>query len=143
MFCLYIIWGCALGLYLQLSYLDLVLPLPQNYVMYVAPVPVFQFLMGNLSLWTFVLLVHVYVILVFAVVATTFLAWQLVIIARGQTSYEAWKRISIYDSGLYTNFTSVFGSPLMSWVLFVAPLMLPLDGDGSKWSIKPKPSKGH
>ena len=142
-FNIYVIWGCALGIYLQLSYLSLTLPLPENYIMYVAPVPIFQFLMGNLSLGTFVLLVHVYVNLFFMVLCIGFLAWQLIIIFRGQTTYEAWKMIRVYDAGLCKNFTSVFGSPLVSWALFFVPLMFPLEGDGTKWDVKPKTQKGH
>ena len=142
MFCIYVIWGCVLGIYLQLSYVSLTLPLPENYIMYVAPVTIFQFLIGNLSLMTFILVVHAYFHLFFLVVTIGLLAWQMLIIVRGQTSHEAWKMIRIYNSGVYSNFTSVFGSPLLSWVLFFMPLMLPLEGDGIKWNIRPKPQKG-
>ncbi|KAK7492315.1 hypothetical protein BaRGS_00016412 [Batillaria attramentaria] len=143
MFCVYVIWGCMLALYLQLSYLNLSLPIAETFYTYIAPVTIVQFLTGNLSLWTFLLLIHVYATVVFMCVAIFFLTWQLVIIIRGQTSYEAWKMIRIYDTGLWGNITSVFGSPVWSWALLFAPLMLPMGGDGVKWNIKAKPDKGH
>ncbi|XP_076463564.1 putative palmitoyltransferase ZDHHC24 [Babylonia areolata] len=141
MFCLYTIWGCLLAVYLQLAYISLSLPLPENYMMYVAPVPIFQLFTGNLHFGLFVLLVHVYINLIFMGTAASFLLWQYILILRGQTSYEAWRGIRTYNVGLFGNVTSVFGSPLTSWILYFAPLMLPLKGDGIRWNVQHKSGK--
>ncbi|KAL8623007.1 hypothetical protein ACOMHN_027127 [Nucella lapillus] len=135
-FCCYSLWGCLVGTYLQIAYIGLTLPLPENYSMYIAPVPIIQLFMGNLNLGIFLLLVHVYVNLVFIGTAVTFLIWQIVLILRGQTSHEAWHMKTSCDGGVWKNFTSVFGSPLTAWLLFVAPFMLPMQGDGIKWDMK-------
>ncbi|KAK7104055.1 palmitoyltransferase ZDHHC22-like [Littorina saxatilis] len=143
-FCLYGVWGCLMGVYLQLSYLNISYPLSdENFMMYVPPVPLFQLLIGNLSFGSFVVMLHVYVNICIMCVAGFLAAWQLLLIVRGQTSHEAWKMIRAYNAGVYTNITSVFGSPMTSWILLFAPLMLPLELDGVKWNIQGKPEKAN
>lgn len=143
-FCIYVIWGSLLALYLQLSYLSkYMFPFFENVYAYILPFTVMKLFSGNLTIQSFLLLLHTYATGFCLFLGLWFLLWQLIIILRGQTSYEAWKNIRVYHGGLYNNFTSVFGSPLQAWLLFFVPLMLPLQGDACAWKIRPKSEKGH
>jgi palmitoyltransferase len=135
-FCIYSIMAPTLGAYVQLSYLHLSLPLPEMLATYIPPLPLFQLLAGNITLGSFLLLLHLYACFFFIVVAGGLLCWQLLIIVTGQTSYEAWKMIKVYDEGVLKNILNVFGSLKYAWILPFAPLRLPMENDGCKYEPK-------
>ena len=71
-----------------------------------------------------------------------FLGWQLIIVSRGQTSYECWKGITIYKGLLSDNLYAVFGGPLTA----IMGLLLPVNissppGDALKWQALGKSDK--
>ena len=103
-----------------------------------------QYLVGAVSFINFFILIHLCCTLVSLGLVVFFLFWQLVIIARGQTSFEAWKQISIYRRrAVLNNFRDVFGELQNFLLLLVVPLRLPMPADGIKWVIEPKEEKGH
>lgn len=137
-FCVYTSLSSALAIYLQLAYLDLSLPLPETGAMYIPPLPLYQLCTHAITFSTFLLFLHMYATVFLMVVAVVFLVWQLIIISRGQTSYEALKMIRVHNEGFIRNIVSTFGPPVYSWILLFAPLLLPLEADGAQYTNEPE-----
>ena len=142
-FCVYLVWGNLFALFLQLSYLNDAIPLFSSYAVdYVIVVAFWKLITGAMSFGIFIILVHVYLCIFCLGSGIFFFCWQAIIILNGQTSYEAWKQISAYQSSTLENLRSVFGPLKYCWVLLLAPVPVRLPHDGLKWHIT-KSNKGH
>ena len=137
-----LIWQISHFLF-QLEYMDLFFPLSDTASNYIPPMPLISFVTGPMSFRMLLFFLHFYLNILVIAACYAFLSWQILIIVRGQTSYEAWKMIRVYDLGLVGNILTTFGNPVYSWILLFAPLLLPMNHDGIKWTTKPKSDKGH
>ena len=137
-FLIYTILHCAFAIYLQLSYVNLSVPFTDNYLTYIMPAFFLQYVTGDVSLGSVLLLLHSYDLLAHLVCAFLFLVWQAVIIVKGQTSYEAWKGVKLYNNGTISNVVAVFGLPAYYCLVPFVALQFPMDGDGCRWVFNSK-----
>ncbi|ELU11089.1 hypothetical protein CAPTEDRAFT_153249 [Capitella teleta] len=98
---------------------------------FVLPIASYQYLSNMLPTGTFLLLVQFNIVAMIGSVCMAYFAWQMVVVYRGQTSYEATRGITRYRADPTANFTSVFGA---WWLLnFLFPTSFAQEGDGSHW----------
>lgn len=90
------------------------------------------YLYGKINFGDIILLIQAYVTIVTLIASLHFLLWQVLIVYRGQTSYEAFRNINRYrlDSPLI-HIRQVFGP--FWFIHFLIPLPLPIDADGVSW----------
>ena len=113
-------------------------------VFYIPGVGIWQFLTGSTHIINVFILLHLYFTIFSLGLGLWFLGWQLLIVSRGQTSYEAWKNINIYrHASVTSNFYDVFGSPLNALMCSAVPVRGSSPADGIKWNIRAKSEKGH
>ncbi|GFR72423.1 palmitoyltransferase [Elysia marginata] len=144
-FCIYTLISTAWAAHLQFYYLSEELPISIYWASFYFPLAgLWQYLVGAVSFLNFFILIHLCCTLVSLGLVLFFLFWQVVIISRGQTSYEAWKQVSIYRRrAVLDNFRDVLGDLPSLLLCLVVPLRLPMSLDGIKWTIEPKAEKGH
>ncbi|GFO50512.1 palmitoyltransferase [Plakobranchus ocellatus] len=144
-FCIYVLISTVYAAYLQFSYLNKMLPFTSHWASFYFPLTgLWQYLIGAVSFMQIFILIHLCCTLVSLGLSAFFLFWQMVVISRGQTSFEAWKQIMIYRRrAVLDNFRDVFGDLLTFLLCLVVPLRMHLPGDGVKWVIEPKAEKGH
>lgn len=107
---------------------------------YFLPFAMFSAVFGNLGTGQFYLLAQVNLAALLGVLSLCYFLWELVIVYRGQTSFEAARGIVVYHGSSWRNFRSVFGP---FWVLnFVFPTGFKQEGDGITWAAH-KSFKGH
>ncbi|CAL1537317.1 unnamed protein product [Lymnaea stagnalis] len=143
-FCLYNCLSLLYAGYLQLTYLNEGFPIFSSAaVFYVPVVALWYFLTGATSFINIFVLTHLCLTIFCFGVSFFFLVWQVVIISRGQTSYEAWKQIMAYRRrSVLENLHSAFGNLLEFLLCLLLPVRLKMPGDGIKWTIEPKTEKG-
>ena len=106
------------------------------------PVALWSLLTGQSTFISVFMVFHLYMTAFSAGASIFFLGWQLIIVSQGQTSYEAWKGITVYRGSLLDNIYSVFGDPMTA----ITGLFLPLNigsprGDALKWQAFGKSDK--
>ena len=134
-FMFYATLGLIFSIYLLFSYLADPKPLLSRHcISYFFPVALFQWIFGYLSFAHLTLLAQLNASLVCLLGSVWFFAWEMLMVARGQTSYEAMRGIHRYRMNTMHNFQSVFGS---LWILnFIFPMPFSQNGNGVDWSIK-------
>lgn len=132
--------GSVLCICLIIAHLNTWLPSHSGWT-YVPLVALWQWLTGSLLSSHAFLLLQLYVSFITLFAGSSFVFWQMVIISRGQTSYEFEKNIHRYRATADDSFRSVFGP---FWLLyFICPLLgRPQEGDGIVWKTE-KAVKGH
>ncbi|XP_067682042.1 palmitoyltransferase ZDHHC22-like [Haliotis asinina] len=141
-FCFYTVCGCALALYLQLTYLSEIFPLGTSAAIHYIPVmPVWDWITGVISFPLLVLMIHMYMTLTCLVATGMFGTWQMLMIICGKTSYEAKRNLSTYNLGTLDNLRSAFGPIKFCVLLLLAPVTLPQLGDGIQWKLNPRCQK--
>lgn len=138
-FCVYGIiggsWGLYnLGTYLSQNYAPL---LSLNIYMYLLPYCAVMFTFGYLSFFTLCLILLFYLHITSTCAALYYFLWQMIVISRGQTSYELMKGRRIYTDDLGENLRSVFGKYWIVPFLFPMPMTLN-EGTGMSWTLKSK-----
>lgn len=118
---------------LQFLYLDQTMPfLSTEFLNYIPLVTAYRWLIvGDLSTWVMFVVVHLYLTIFCLAGAVFFLVWQFVVVFRGQTSHEAWKNISLYQTGILDGWRSTFGP--YGIVHFLFPFQIDLQQDGINW----------
>ena len=110
-------------------------------IYYFPPVAFFQVLTAHLWLSQLLTLIQLWFCVVTLLGGIMFFFWEMLIIYRGQTSFEAWKQIHLYRLEPVHNMRSVFGS---FWILnFLLPFIPTVqEGNGLYWE-KHKRFKGN
>ena len=138
-FCIYGILGGTWGLYNLSSYLSLnYAPLLSLQVyMYFVPYCFLAFIFGYISFYYLCLIFLLYLHITSTCAALYYFSWQMLVIYRGQTTYEFMKGRKMYSDDLKENLRSVFGR---NWIV---PLIIPIplllnEGDGMSWRVTTK-----
>ncbi|KAL4237749.1 Zinc finger DHHC-type containing 22 [Mactra antiquata] len=142
-FCLWSTITSGFCLYLQLTYLNMDLPL--NTVAcftYIPPVAIVQFFTGYLSFGQTLLIFHFSLTIVAFFTALFFFLWHVFLVYEGLTLHEGFKRIYTYSGTLKQHVQLIFGSYLYIPVLIFIPYRFELVGDGVNWKVRPKRVKG-
>lgn len=133
-FAFYVTLGCMFGTYLVLTYLADPLPLMSRHgVTYFPPVAFIKWFIGYLSSAHLFLLGQLYACCVCLVGGSWFFGWEMFMIYRGQTTYEAMRGIGRYRVNIMHHFRSTFGPFWM--VNFLVPLPTQQQGNGVDWLI--------
>ncbi|XP_059149714.1 probable palmitoyltransferase ZDHHC24 [Physella acuta] len=144
-FCFYNCLALAYGSCLQLILLNEEIPiLSEAAIFYLPPVALWQLFTGTTTVMHVAILFHMIIAIFCFVVSFLFLAWQLLIICQGQTSYEAWKQISVYQkTSLLDNVYSSLGSPSQFLLCLLIPGHRWMPEDGIQWTTETKAGKKH
>lgn len=144
MLCLWSTIGTAFTSYLQISYLHSHLPLNSaDIIAYIFPATLHRCIMGYISFGQMLIILHLYVNIIMFFVALFGFLWQCLLISYGCTSYEAWKKISVFQGSTFVeNIKSVFGSVVHIPILFFVPYRFEQSGDGIQWKLRRKRVKG-
>ena len=133
LFCFYMIWGNVFALYLQLSYLHEFLPLNTwEFMTYLPMITIFKFLLGYLTFLQFLLICHVTFCIFCLIGGIFFFGLQMSLISQGVTTYEAWKKPSVYgEKTVLENFHTVFGPIRWLPLQMLLPFRIDQKGDGA------------
>lgn len=132
----YVAFGTLYGIILIMSYFGSTFPYSHwtQYCRYIPVVAIFQWLAGSLSLGYVFLSLQLFTCVMTFGMSFGYFLWEICIVFREQTSFEAAKNIRTYktNSSLTTRFQQVFGP---YWLVnFVLPLpTLPVGVDGIHW----------
>lgn len=138
-FCLWSTIGSAYAMYLQLSYLNIDLPLNSaDFIAYIPPVTLHKLIMGYITLGQAFIVAHFFTCVPVFIVSLFFLGWHLLLTFEGVTTHEAWKRNFMYKCSKIQNIKSVFGSLLYIPLLLVFPFRFQQVGDGIQWKKRTK-----
>ena len=138
-FCLWSSIGSVYCMYLQLSFLNMDLPLnTTNFITYIPPVTLHQLIMGNITIGQACVVAHFFVCAPVFLVALFFFFWHLLFVFEGVTKYEAYHNQFAYKRSKLENINSVFGSLLYIPLLIIFPFKLPQSGDGIQWKQRVK-----
>lgn len=132
-FVFYVAAGSLYGIALLFWYLNDPLPFLKydTFCTYLPFVALWQWVFGYLTTGLFMLLLQLYLCFVTLIGAGGFVIWELVVIVRGQTSFEAARNIQFYRTNLLYHIRSVFGP---FWIVnFIFPLPTSPEGDGVHW----------
>lgn len=99
---------------------------------YLIPFATYRWIMGSFATTDYVMLFLLYNTLMIGLGCSFLFFQQISLILQGQTSFEAAKRVILYDSGAHMNLQDVFGR--YWWIRFILPIKLPQPVDGIKWS---------
>lgn len=127
----HVMTGCFLHMILSGHYVDRHMAFTENYVNYVPFMAIFMLITGQLGYDDFYFLCLMYFCLMVMLVSGMYLAWQWLMVIRGQTSYEATRSIQTYRMGFSKSMYQVFGS--VWWMNFIFPMPTTLPTDGVHW----------
>nr|XP_054758381.1 palmitoyltransferase ZDHHC22-like [Lytechinus pictus] len=99
---------------------------------YLVPVATYRCFMGYFTVTDYLMLLLFYNMLMIGLGCSFLFFQQISLILQGQTSYEAAKKVNLYDSGAHLNLQDVFGR--YWWVRFIIPIKFSQPVDGIKWS---------
>lgn len=138
-FCLWTIIGSTYCMYLQLSFLNIDLPIDSvNFITYIPPVTLHQLIIGNISFGQAFIIAHFFMNVPVLLVSVFFLGWHLLLTFEGVTSHEGWHNNFTYKRSRLENINSVFGSLLYIPLLIVFPFKFQQAGDGIQWKKRLK-----
>ena len=98
---------------------------------YCLPVTFFKWCMGTFSSFTLLLVIELYLSLICEVASLGFFLWEVLIVLRGQTSYEFLHMDETYRTSMFTGLRNVYGP--MWPINFIWPLPVAQDGNGFMW----------
>ena len=100
---------------------------------YLPGISFFSWLFGNIPLGDFSILLELYASCVVFFAAAGFFIWEICMVFRGQTSFEAAHSKIKYRCGPLESFRNTFGD--YGLIHFLVPLSLPQRGDGVTWPV--------
>ncbi|ESO86203.1 hypothetical protein LOTGIDRAFT_129679 [Lottia gigantea] len=144
-FCVHMIWSNLFALYMQLNYLNQVMPIfSSSFLNYIPAINIVFWMMGKIPLGLLLLTIHSYFCIFTLGASLFFLIWQVYLLSSGKTSFEAWKNINPYGKSALDNIRSVFGPLKLAWIMVFFPVPFELSEDGIKWEVTPQHlKKGH
>ena len=137
----YLVAGSLYFMYLVLLHLDDPYPMwSRRGLNYFPLVAVWNWFTGDMFTYHFLLLVQFYVTVFMGSICLCYFVWELMMVYRGQTSYEATRGVHVFRVDPSTHFRTVFGP---FWMLnFIFPMPISQEGDGIHWQFH-KNLKGH
>ena len=111
-----------------------IIPMSRHIFSYIPVCFIWQWLTGTMPSKVFINMLGIYAALLCGVAAVMFFVWELLLVYRGQTSYEATHDAHLYRIEAKHNIRSVFGP---YWILnFLLPLPVKQEGDGILWEMQ-------
>lgn len=106
---------------------------------YFMPYVILSLLLGYNTFFNFCLVLLLYLHVSCTATAIYYFCWNMLVIARGQTSYEFMKGKKLYHDNFWYNIRSVFGKHWFVGLLVPLPI-LTNEGDGIAWQSNTKTS---